>query len=81
MRPPPRTYNIHEAKTQLSKLLAQVAHGDEVLISRAGVPVARLVPIAPNPTARVLGTEAGRLVVADDFDAPLPPELLASFAR
>ena len=81
IRPPPRTYNIHEAKTQLSKLLEQVAHGDEVLIARAGVPVARLVPIVPSPTSRVLGTEAGRLVVADDFDAPLPPELLTSFTR
>lgn len=81
IRPTPRTYNIHEAKTQLSKLLEQVAQGGEVLIARAGVPVARLVPVAPSPTARVLGTEAGRFVVADDFDAPLPPELLTSFTR
>jgi prevent-host-death family protein len=81
IRPTPRTYNIHEAKTQLSKLLEQVARGDEVLIARAGVPVARLVPIEPTSTARVLGTEAGRLLVADDFDAPLPPDVLTSFAR
>jgi prevent-host-death family protein len=80
IRPTPHTYNIHEAKTQLSKLLEQVARGDDVLIARAGVPVARLVPVEPPATARVLGTEAGRLHVADDFDAPLPPDVLTSFS-
>ena len=79
--PTPRTYNIHEAKTQLSKLLEQVERGDDVIIARAGVPVARLVPVAPPVTERVLGTEAGRIVVGDDFDAPLPPDVLASFER
>lgn len=79
--PTPRTYNIHEAKTQLSKLLEQVERGDDVIIARAGVPVARLVPVAPPVTERLLGTEAGRIVVGDDFDAPLPPDVLASFER
>jgi prevent-host-death family protein len=81
IRPSPRTYNIHEAKTQLSKLLEQVQQGDDVVIARAGVPVARLVAVAPPATARVLGTEAGRVVVAEDFDAPLPADVLTSFAR
>ena len=81
IRPTPRTYNIHEAKTQLSKLLEQVARGDEVVIARSGVPVARLIRIEPTATGRVLGTEIGRLVVADDFDAPLPPDVLTSFTR
>jgi prevent-host-death family protein len=80
IRPTPRLYNIHEAKTQLSKLLEEVARGDDVVIARAGVPVARLVPIEPLATTRVLGTEAGRIEVADDFDAPLPPDVLSSFS-
>jgi prevent-host-death family protein len=74
-----RTYNIHDAKTHLSRLLEQVERGDEVVIARAGVPVARLVPVGTAHVARVLGTEAGKIIVADDFDAPLPPEILASF--
>lgn len=81
IKPTPRTYNIHEAKTQLSKLLEQVERGDDVVIARAGVPVARLVPVARAGTERTLGTEAGVLIVADDFDAPLSPDVIASFAR
>jgi prevent-host-death family protein len=77
----PHTYNIHEAKTQLSKLLEQVARGDDVVIARAGVPVARLIPVAPSGAHRVLGLEAGRLLVPDDFDAPLPDEVIDTFGR
>ncbi|HTJ23174.1 MAG TPA: type II toxin-antitoxin system Phd/YefM family antitoxin [Gemmatimonadaceae bacterium] len=75
----PLTYNVHQAKTQLSKLLERVAEGEDIVIAKAGVPVARLVPIARPDEARVLGTEKGRLIVADDFDAPLPKGVLASF--
>ncbi len=74
-----RTYNIHDAKTHLSRLLAQVERGDVVVIARAGVPVARLVPVGTGNHVRVLGTEAGKISVADDFDAPLPPEIIARF--
>lgn len=81
IRPTPRTYNIHEAKSQLSKLLEQVERGDDVIIARAGVPVARLVRVSALSTERALGTEAGHIVIADDFDAPLPPDILASFGR
>ncbi len=73
------TYNVHEAKTQLSRLLEQVAEGDEVVIAKAGVPVARLVPVQPPLAARPLGTERGRVLIADDFDAPLPEDLLGRF--
>ena len=73
------TYNVHEAKTQLSKLLERVAEGEDIVIAKAGVPVARLVPIARADEARVLGTEKGRLIVAEDFDAPLPKRVLESF--
>jgi prevent-host-death family protein len=75
----PMSYNVHEAKTHLSRLLDQVAAGDEVLIAKAGVPVARLVAVVLPAEARPLGTEAGRVFIADDFDAPLPADLLDSF--
>jgi prevent-host-death family protein len=73
------TYNVHEAKTHLSRLLEQVAEGEEIVIARAGKPVARLVPAKPAPGARVLGIEKGRVFIADDFDAPLPDDVLKSF--
>ena len=73
------TYNVHLAKTHLSELLERVADGEEVIISKAGVPVARLVPVVRMDDKRPLGTEKGRLVVPDDFDAPLPAEVLESF--
>jgi prevent-host-death family protein len=75
----PTTYNVHQAKTHLSELLERVADGEDVVIARAGVPVARLVPVVLPDAARPLGTEKGRLVVADDFDAPLPQDVLDSF--
>lgn len=78
-RPRSRIYNVHEAKTQLSKLLEQTADGDDVIIAKAGVPVARLVPVILPTAERPLGTEKGRMSVADDFDDPLPPDVLALF--
>lgn len=70
-------FNVHEAKTQLSALLDRVLAGEEIVIAKAGVPVARLVPIAPaSARARVAGARAGRMVMADDFDAPLPEDFL-----
>ena len=72
------SYNVHEAKTHLSRLLEKVAEGEEVVIARAGVPVARLVPVAPR-SKRELGFESGRVFIADDFDAPLPDDVLKSF--
>ena len=71
--------NVHEAKTQFSKLLARVERGHEVLISRAGKPVARLVPHQTKPPRPVFGADRGRLVVPDDFDQPLPDEVLEAF--
>jgi prevent-host-death family protein len=71
--------NIHEAKTHLSRLLQRVAAGEEVTIARAGTPVARLVAVENNKTARPLGFARGQVWVADDFDAPLPDDLLAAF--
>lgn len=74
-----KSVNIHEAKTQLSRLLKRVAAGEEIIIANAGTPVARLVPAAEPPRKRILGAERGRIAVADDFDAPLPPEVLSAF--
>jgi prevent-host-death family protein len=71
--------NVHEAKTQLSKLLQRVAAGEEIAIANRGVPVARLVPAALPKAHRELGTERERLKIAEDFDAPLPMDILAAF--
>ena len=72
--------NIHEAKTQLSKLLRRVSAGEEIVIARAGRPVARLVPIEAAPK-RVFGLDRGVFEVPEDFDEPLPDDLLAEFER
>jgi prevent-host-death family protein len=71
--------NIYEAKTHLSRLLQRVAEGEEVTIARAGVPVARLVAVERNKNARPMGFARDEIWMADDFDAPLPDELLAAF--
>lgn len=63
--------NVHEAKTRLSSLLSRVAGGEEVIIAKAGRPVARLVPIARQGRGRRPGHYAGRGYIAEDFDAPL----------
>jgi prevent-host-death family protein len=66
------TVNIHEAKTHLSKLLRRVMSGESIIIAKAGKPIAVLSPIAETPTRRVPGNDAGNVVIAPDFDAPLP---------
>lgn len=70
--------NIYEAKTRLSQLLARVEAGEDVLIARAGRPIARLTAVA-HEGGRVLGRDAGALQVPEDFDAPLPAEVLDGF--
>lgn len=71
--------NIHEAKTHLSRLLQRVAAGEEITIANRGVPVARLVPARSRKPRRQLGIDAGRVHIAEDFDTPLPDEILAGF--
>lgn len=71
--------NVHEAKTHLSRLLEDVASGAEVVIARAGKPVARLVPIPPRSKPKRLGLLEGRFDVPDDLNAPLPPDVQAGF--
>ena len=67
--------NIHEAKTHLSKLLERVALGEEVVIAKAGKPVAKLVAVNAEPKTRTLGSAKGEFVVPDDFNDPLPKEV------
>lgn len=64
--------NIHEAKTQLSKLLQRVMNGEKIIIAKAGKPVAILSPIDEAPAQRTPGNDAGRVIIASDFDDPLP---------
>jgi prevent-host-death family protein len=71
--------NIHEAKTHLSRLLEDVAAGAEVVIAKAGKPVARLVPVDAIPRPKRLGLLRGRIKVPADFNAPLSPAELAEF--
>ena len=74
------TINIHAAKTHFSSLLDRVAAGEEIVIAKAGKPVARLTPLSPRTVSkRRLGALAGRAVVPADFDAPLPTEILDAF--
>jgi len=75
------TVNVHQAKTHLSRLLRRVAAGEEIIIAKAGRPLARLIPFTERREDRRLGTERGHIVVADDFDAPLPSDLLRDFER
>jgi prevent-host-death family protein len=71
--------NIHEAKTQLSKLLRRVAAGEEILIAKRGVPVARLVAVPAGNRKRAVGAYGDTIKIANDFDAPLPDEILDAF--
>jgi len=71
--------NVHAAKTQLSKLLAEVEAGGEVVIARGGRKIARLVPFERKAGLRRLGEGAGTVWIAPDFDAPLPDEILRLF--
>lgn len=71
--------NIHEAKTHLSKIVDEVAAGNEVIIAKAGKPLARLAPISASPRKKTLGLLKGKIKVADDFNAPLPADVLADF--
>lgn len=72
-----RPVNIYDAKTRLSELVERAAAGEEIVIAKAGRPVARLVPLRVRE--RTPGRGAGRITISPDFDAPLPDELLRKF--
>jgi prevent-host-death family protein len=73
--------NIHQAKTHLSKLLERVAMGEEIVIAKAGKPVARLVPVEHSRPRFRFGSAKGEFVVPDDFNDPLPKEIEDLFWR
>lgn len=73
------TINIHEAKTHLSRFVEQAAAGEEIIIAKAGKPIARLVPLQSLPRHRNLGMFKGRLNVPSDLDAPISNEMIAQF--
>lgn len=73
-----QSVNIHEAKTHLSRLVEEAAVGEEIVIAKAGRPIARIVAL-PADKPRKLGLLKGKFTIPDDFDAPLPDEVLRDF--
>jgi prevent-host-death family protein len=74
-----KVVNLYVAKTQLSDLVERAAGGEEIVIAKAGVPMARLMPLAAKARIRQPGGWEGRVWMAPDFDAPLPPDVLGGF--
>lgn len=70
---------MHEAKTHLSRLIARAAEGEEIVIAKAGKPIAKLVGIRAGGNKRPLGTARGKIIVHGDLKAPLPKELRRAF--
>ena len=77
MGEPPAQYNIHEAKTQLSRIIDRVEHGEVVIISRAGHPVAKVVPLSAARRRSGGGSLAGQISWSDDWDSPEVNEEIA----
>lgn len=73
-------YNLYDAKSSLSQLVDRAAAGEEIIIAKAGKPLAKLVPVAARGRRRKPGGWKGRVVIGDDFDAPLPADLRRAFA-
>lgn len=73
------TINIHEAKTHLSRFIEKAAAGEEIIIAKAGKPIAKLVPLQSLPSSRNLGIFRGKLNVPEDFDDPLPEDVALQF--
>ncbi|MCP4630075.1 MAG: type II toxin-antitoxin system Phd/YefM family antitoxin [bacterium] len=73
--------NIYEAKSKLSKLINQVIAGEEVIVAKAGKPVAKIVPFEKPTQNRKPGSAKGKLIISDDFDSPLPDDILQGFYK
>ena len=73
--------NIYEAKSKLSKLINQVIAGEEVIVAKSGKPVARLVPFEKPLQNRKPGSAKGKLIISEDFDSPLPEDILKGFNK
>lgn len=74
-----KTVNVHAAKTHLSRLLDEAAAGEEVVIAKNGTPIVRLVPVRVTGRRKGFGSLKGKLRIREDFDAPLPDDLLRAF--
>jgi len=77
----PIQVNIYEAKTKFSKLISQAIAGEEIIIAKSGKPVAKLVPFEKPPQDRKPGSAKNKMVIADEFDAPLPNDILKEFYK
>lgn len=73
--------NVHEAKTHLSRLLSEVGTGQEIVIAKAGKPMARLVPIGKKAKKRRPGSAKGKVILADSFLEPMPEDMLEAFEK
>ncbi len=78
VQPVPRMFNMHDAKSNLSRLVDEAASGREVIIAKAGKPAARLVALEYGRHPIRLGVAAGRFEIPDDFDEPLPADIWAN---
>ncbi len=76
---PDHVYNLYEAKTHLSHLVDRAAKGEEIVIAKAGVPLAKLIPMPKSKIKRIPGGWKGKIRIADNFDDPLPADLQATF--
>lgn len=74
-----KTINIHDAKTHFSKLVDAVLNGETVIIAKAGKPAAKLIPIQSKKSKRPFGVLKGKIKIANDFDAPLPDDVVNGF--
>jgi prevent-host-death family protein len=74
-------YNVEipEGQAEFAELLRRVRSGEEIIISQAGTPIARIVPIAEQKLSRIPGLDCGKVTIASDFDAPLPDDVLNAF--
>jgi prevent-host-death family protein len=77
-REPATQFNIHDAKTNLSRIIERVEHGEEIIISRAGTPVAKVVPLTHRVSRTGRGSLAGTLVIAEDWDSAEVNEVIAA---
>ena len=73
------TINIHNAKTHFSKILTRVNRGEEVIIAKAGKPVAKIIPIKAGGSDRVPGSAKGMLTISEEFFQPLPDNVIEGF--
>jgi len=76
---PDYIYNLYEAKTRLSHLVDRAAKGEEILIAKSGVPLAKLVPLPKSKPKRKPGGWEGKIRISDDFDEPLPDDIQSAF--